>query len=116
MVYTFPGTVILITRPIVEQVRDNIALGDPCSSGDDSAVRLAARLGGAEAFVDQLDDGFDTYIDPPEGVSISWGPPEGSKTAFGTVFDVCAVRAHADIKAWTSSSKLSGGQMQRLAV
>ena len=98
-----------------EQVRDNIALGDPCNSADDSAIRLAARLGGAEAFIDQLEDGFDTYIDPLD-VGYSTGPEEGYTTASGVVFDDCAVRAAAGMKTWVGSSNVSGGQMQRLAV
>ena len=85
-------------------------------AGDDDHVRLAARLGGAEAFIEKLDGGFDTLLDRND-IEVVSGPSEGSKTALGAVFDGTAVRAAAGIKASTSSTKpLSGGQMQRLAV
>ncbi|PIL33930.1 ATP-binding cassette transporter [Ganoderma sinense ZZ0214-1] len=46
-------------------IRDNIAIGDPSAAGDDDHVRLAARLGGAESFIEKLPDGFNTYLDRP---------------------------------------------------
>ncbi|KAI0757786.1 P-loop containing nucleoside triphosphate hydrolase protein [Daedaleopsis nitida] len=95
-------------------IRDNIALGEPSGRGDETHVRLAARLGGAESFVEKLSDGFDTYLERPDTDYIS-GPPEGSKTTLGNTFDVCAVKDAAGIKS-TTTSELSGGQMQRLAV
>ncbi|TBU55005.1 HlyB/MsbA family ABC transporter [Dichomitus squalens] len=96
-------------------IRDNIALGDPSKADDAEHVRLAARLGGAERFVEKLPDGFDTYLLRPAPDYVS-GPPEGNKTLSGKPFDVCAVRAAAGIKASITPSELSGGQMQRLAV
>ena len=41
-------------------VADNIRLGD--AHADDAAVRAAARLAGADAFVDALPDGYETRV------------------------------------------------------
>ena len=98
----------------MRKIRDNIALGDPTGSGDDSHVRQAARLGGAESFIEKLPEGFDTYLDRPP-VDNSGGPSEGSQSLLGKPFDVVPVRDCAGMKT-TSKSELSGGQMQRLAV
>ncbi|RPD56250.1 HlyB/MsbA family ABC transporter [Lentinus tigrinus ALCF2SS1-7] len=95
-------------------IRDNIALGDPTGSGDDSHVRQAARLGGAESFIEKLSDGFETYLERP-ALEYSGGPTEGSKSLSGKPFDVTAVRDCAGMKT-TTKTELSGGQMQRLAV
>ncbi|RPD56246.1 P-loop containing nucleoside triphosphate hydrolase protein [Lentinus tigrinus ALCF2SS1-7] len=95
-------------------IRDNIALGDPTGSGDESHVRQAARLGGAESFIEKLSDGFETYLEPP-AVEYCIGPTEGSKSLSGKPFDVTAVRDCAGMKT-TTKTELSGGQMQRLAV
>ncbi|RPD56236.1 HlyB/MsbA family ABC transporter [Lentinus tigrinus ALCF2SS1-7] len=95
-------------------IRDNIALGDPTGGKDEERVREAARLGGAESLIDKLPDGLDTFLERPS-VDQLYGPPEGSKTVLGKPFDICAVRDAAGIKA-SSTSELSGGQMQRLAV
>ena len=101
-------------RLALSQIRDNIALGDPAKAHDDEHVRLAARLGGAERFVETLPDGFDTYLLRPAPDHVS-GPPEGNKTVLGRPFDVCAVRAAAGVKT-SKTAELSGGEMQRLAV
>ncbi|TFK85027.1 HlyB/MsbA family ABC transporter [Polyporus arcularius HHB13444] len=95
-------------------IRDNIALGDPTGNKDEERVRLAARLGGAESLIDKLPDGLDTFLERPS-VDHLYGPREGSKTVLGKPFDICAVRDAAGINA-SSTSELSGGQMQRLAV
>ncbi|KAI0716185.1 P-loop containing nucleoside triphosphate hydrolase protein [Cerioporus squamosus] len=96
------------------QIRDNIALGDPSGRGDDSHVWQAARLGGAESFIEKLSDGLETYLEPPS-LEYSGGPQEGSKSLLGKPFDLSAVRDVAGVKT-TTKSELSGGQMQRLAV
>ncbi|KAI0644257.1 P-loop containing nucleoside triphosphate hydrolase protein [Trametes meyenii] len=95
-------------------IRDNIALGDPTTTGDDDHVRLAARLGGAEEFVDKLPEGFDTYLDRPVRDYYA-GLPEGTTTLFGRKVDYNAVRDAGSMKS-SGTSVLSGGQMQRLAV
>ncbi|RPD54069.1 HlyB/MsbA family ABC transporter [Lentinus tigrinus ALCF2SS1-6] len=95
-------------------VRDNIALGDLSGCGDDEHVRLAARLSGAEPFINTLPDGLDTYFKRP--MVDQWGgPPDGFKTRLGNPFDSCLVREAAGIRTSTTF-ELSGGQMQRLAV
>ncbi|RPD78581.1 HlyB/MsbA family ABC transporter [Lentinus tigrinus ALCF2SS1-7] len=95
-------------------VRDNIALGDLSGCGDDEHVRLAARLSGAEPFINTLPDGLDTYF--KRRMVDQWGgPPEGFKTRLGNPFDSCLVREAAGIRTSTTF-ELSGGQMQRLAV
>ncbi|TFK83989.1 P-loop containing nucleoside triphosphate hydrolase protein [Polyporus arcularius HHB13444] len=95
-------------------IRDNIALGDPTGTGDDSHVRQAARLGGAESFIAKMPDGYETYLERPS-LEHSSGPQEGSKSLLGKPFDVTAVRDVAGMQS-TVKSELSGGQMQRLAV
>ncbi|KAF9242363.1 P-loop containing nucleoside triphosphate hydrolase protein [Melanogaster broomeanus] len=79
-------------------VRENIALGDPNLAQDEDKVREAARLGGAEDFVDQL---------PKDSIRTT--------TLFGRHVDYSHVRGAGGMRA-TNSSTLSGGQMQRLAV
>ncbi|OBZ79057.1 hypothetical protein A0H81_00110 [Grifola frondosa] len=46
-------------------IRDNIALGDPSNFRDDERVHKAAKLGGAEEFIERLSEGFDTYLERP---------------------------------------------------
>lgn len=95
-------------------IRDNIALGDPSHADDEDRIRLAARLGGSEGFIERLPEGLDTYLDRPVR-DYYGGLPEGTKTLFGRPVDYSAVR----FAAGTTSSRtmgLSGGQMQRLAV
>ena len=96
------------------QIRDNIAIGDPSAAEDDEHIRLAARLGGAESFIDKLPDGFNTYLDRPVRDYYA-GLPEGTKTLFGRNVDYSAVRDAGGMKA-SGVSSLSGGQLQRLAV
>ncbi|CDO69837.1 hypothetical protein BN946_scf184803.g35 [Trametes cinnabarina] len=95
-------------------IRDNIALGDPAHFWDDEHVRRAARLGGAEEFIDRLPEGFDTYLERPVSDYFS-GMPEGTKTLFGRPIDYSGVRGAGRMSAHSGPS-LSGGQMQRLAV
>jgi ATP-binding cassette, subfamily C, bacterial CydD len=57
--YLFAGT-----------VADNIALGDPGATP--AAIRRAARLAGAEEFIDALPGGFDTTL-PERAVTLSAG-------------------------------------------
>ncbi|THG96057.1 hypothetical protein EW026_g5703 [Hermanssonia centrifuga] len=95
-------------------VRDNIALGDPSHSKDEDRIRLAARLGGSEEFIEKLPDGFNTYLERPVTDYYS-GLPEGTKSLFGRPVDYQSVRKAGGM-ASSASSTLSGGQMQRLAV
>ncbi|KAI5989752.1 P-loop containing nucleoside triphosphate hydrolase protein [Pisolithus albus] len=94
-------------------IKDNIALGNPDIAYDDEKVREAARLGGAEGFIDKLPDGFHTYLDRPVRDYYS-ALPEGTTTLFGRQVDYSKVRGAGRMH--TSETSLSGGQMQRLAV
>ena len=96
------------------QIRDNIAIGDPSAADNDEHVRLAARLGGAEDFIEKLPDGFDTYLDRPVR-DLYAGMPEGTTTLFGRKVDYSALRLAGGMKP-SETCALSGGQMQRLAV
>jgi len=105
------------THPLISlfhQVGDNIALGSPQCAHDSDKVREAARLGGAESFVDRLPEGFDTYLDRPVRDYYS-GIPDGAKSLFGRPVNFGAVgQAMGGVR--SDSVYLSGGQMQRLAV
>lgn len=89
-------------------------MGDPECTHDRDKVLEAARLGGAEEFINRLPDGFDTYLDRPVHDYYS-GIPEGTKTLFGRPVDYSRIRGIAGMQS-TSTTSLSGGQMQRLAV
>ncbi|KAI0770942.1 P-loop containing nucleoside triphosphate hydrolase protein [Trametes elegans] len=95
-------------------IRDNIAIGDPSAAENEEHVQRAAALGGADAFIDKLPDGLDTYLDRPVRDHYA-GLPEGTATLFGRKVDYSAVRGAGGMKA-TAASALSGGQLQRLAV
>ncbi|RPD56235.1 P-loop containing nucleoside triphosphate hydrolase protein [Lentinus tigrinus ALCF2SS1-7] len=95
-------------------IRDNIAMGDPATAHDDDRVRLAARLAGAESFVDKLPDGFNTYLEPPVSTEYS-SIPEGQTFFTGRKVNYNGLREAAGVKS-TEAAALSGGQMQRLAV
>lgn len=45
-------------------IGENIGLGSPNDVSDVSEVRCAAELGGALGFVEKLEDGFDTTLQP----------------------------------------------------
>jgi ABC-type multidrug transport system fused ATPase/permease subunit len=96
------------------QISDNIALGNPALARDADKVREAARLGGAEAFIDKLPEGFNTYLDRPVRDYYS-DLPEGTTTLFGRPVDFSHVRHTGGLRS-SQTSGLSGGQMQRLAV
>ncbi|KAG1725553.1 P-loop containing nucleoside triphosphate hydrolase protein [Suillus paluster] len=95
-------------------INENIALGNPALAHDYDKVREAARLGGAEHFIDELPDGFDTYLDRPVKDYYS-GLPEGTTMLFGRPVDYSRVRGAGGLRV-SEASSLSGGQMQRLAV
>ncbi|KAH9855737.1 P-loop containing nucleoside triphosphate hydrolase protein [Lenzites betulinus] len=95
-------------------IRDNIAIGDPSAAANDEHVQRAARLGGAEAFIEKLPEKYDTYLDRPVRDYYT-GLREGTTTLFGRKVDYRAIRGASGMKA-NDTSSLSGGQMQRLAV
>ena len=89
-------------------------MGDPDFAHDEDKILEAAKLGGADEFIERLPEGFDTYLDRPVRDHYS-GIPEGTKTLFGRPVDFTRVRGIANMRS-TNSTSLSGGQMQRLAV
>jgi len=95
-------------------IGDNIGLGDPKNAANQEKFQEAARLGGAAEFISRLPEGFDTYIDRPVQDFYS-SMPEGTTTLFGRPIDYSRVRGVGDIDTF-STTTLSGGQMQRLAV
>ncbi|KAF9229816.1 P-loop containing nucleoside triphosphate hydrolase protein, partial [Gyrodon lividus] len=95
-------------------IKENISLGNPDLAQAEDKIREAARLGGAEEFIDRLPEGFDTYLDRPVHDYYS-SLPEGTTTLFGRQVDYSRVRGVGGMRT-TDSSTLSGGQMQRLAV
>jgi hypothetical protein len=97
-----------------KQVKDNIALGDPRNAHDDARIREAARLGGAEEFIDKMNEGFDTYLKRP--VQDVWSIPSNAKTRSGLKIDRDLLREAIGRVGNEDTVKLSGGQMQRLAV
>ncbi|KAG2042610.1 P-loop containing nucleoside triphosphate hydrolase protein [Suillus americanus] len=97
-------------------MRENIGLGNPALAHDDDKVREAARLGGAEDFIDELPDGFDTYLTQPVNDFHGY-LPEGTTTLFGHPVDSSPQNFIIDVH--TSSApnlQISRGQVQRLAI
>ena len=109
-----PSLADVLTILLCCQIRDNIALGDPATAHDDDRVRLAARLAGAEDFVDKLPEGFNTYLESPVSTEYS-STPEGQTLFTGRKVEYDTLRKAAGVKS-AETSALSGGQMQRLAV
>ena len=54
-----------IPSPTQSQIKDNIGIGNFAHASDLEIFREAARLGGAEDFIERLPDGFDTYFERP---------------------------------------------------
>lgn len=96
------------------QIKDNIGLGDPENVKDDEKIREAARLGGAEEFIERLPDGFDTYLERPVKDYYS-ALPEGTTSLFGRPVDYGSIR-HIGGMGFSNTKTLSGGQMQRIAL
>ncbi|KAG1722507.1 P-loop containing nucleoside triphosphate hydrolase protein [Suillus lakei] len=92
-------------------IRENIGLGNPDLANDNHKIREAARLAGAEEFIDELPEGFNTYVKRPVRDSY----PDFCTTSSGEPFDFSLVRSVGGFRVPEDLS-LSGGQMQRLAV
>jgi ABC-type multidrug transport system fused ATPase/permease subunit len=97
-------------------MRENIGLGNPALEYDDDKVREAARLGGAEDFIDELPDGFNTCLDYP--VNYFYGDlPEGTTTLFGRPVDPSTLNSVDDVHISRDLGlQISRGQVQRLAI
>jgi ATP-binding cassette, subfamily B, bacterial len=78
------GIVFEDTFLFSDTVRENIAFADPKASQDQ--VRRAARLSGAEAFIDALPDGYDTVIGE-HGFSLSGGQRQRIAIARAVIAD-----------------------------
>jgi ABC-type multidrug transport system fused ATPase/permease subunit len=81
---------------------------------DEGKVREAARLGGAEEFIERLPNGFDTYLERPVKDYYS-GLPEGTTSLFGRPVDYGSIRNMGGMDS-SNNKTLSGGQMQRIAL
>ncbi|KAG1874098.1 P-loop containing nucleoside triphosphate hydrolase protein [Suillus tomentosus] len=89
-------------------IRENIGLGNPGLAQDDDKIREAAKMGGARDFIEELPDGFDTYISRP----VNEYYLDRSESAA-----IDYTRVHTTRRFRTSIfSDISGGQKQRLAV
>lgn len=97
-----------------QQVKVNIGLGDPKHVHDEARIREAARLGGAEEFIEKMNEGFNTYIERP--IQDYWSIPSNVKTKSGKKLDQDLFREAIGRVGNEDYVKLSGGQMQRLAV
>ncbi|KAG2030068.1 P-loop containing nucleoside triphosphate hydrolase protein [Suillus americanus] len=95
-------------------IRENIGLGNPSLAQDDDKIREAAKMGGARDFIEELPDGFNTYIDRPVQDHYA-GLPEGVAVPDDWPVDYSSVRNMGGLRTSTVSG-LSGGQNQRLAV
>lgn len=80
---------------------------------DPDKIREAARLGGAEEFVDKLPERFGTYLERPVKDHYS-ALPEGTNSLFGRPINYKPMRQMGGMS--TSSKALSGGEMQRIAL
>ncbi|KAG2132773.1 P-loop containing nucleoside triphosphate hydrolase protein [Suillus clintonianus] len=97
-------------------MRENIGLGNPALAHDGNKVREAARLGGAEDFIDELPEGFDTYSQ--RFTMDYYGDlPEGTTTLFGQPVDFSdCCRIDDAHQSGYLEFRLSRGQEQRLAI
>lgn len=98
-----------ISELVVTQIKDNIALGNPEHVTDFKLINEAARLGGADAVVERLPEGWETYLSRPDSVHdvirVQHNDPDG---AIG--------RALRELTGTQPPQGLSGGQQQRIAV
>jgi ATP-binding cassette, subfamily B, bacterial len=78
------GIVFEDTFLFSDSVRENIAFANPEATQDD--VRRAARLSGAEAFIDALPDGYETLIGE-HGFSLSGGQRQRIAIARAVIAD-----------------------------
>ncbi|PPQ70892.1 hypothetical protein CVT24_000560 [Panaeolus cyanescens] len=97
-------------------VKDNIAFGDPYHDADFSKIEQAAKLGGADAFIEKLPEKYEEYLQRPGTAQDQYSSlPEGTTTLFGRPVDLAGVRS-AFRGGSTTTRGLSGGQQQRIAL
>jgi ABC-type multidrug transport system fused ATPase/permease subunit len=96
----------------LQQIKENIGMGDPKNAMDEDRIRQAAALGGSIDFIEELPEGFDTILSRPV-TDIYMGLPEGTTSLFGRKINYGGLKSRIG---HTQEFKLSGGQMQRVAV
>ncbi|KAF7306320.1 ABC transporter related protein [Mycena indigotica] len=105
-------------------IKDNIALGDPAAFAElstpgpktdhlKSRIHEAAQLGGADGFIEKMDEKYDTFLERPIEDLYST-LPSGTKTLFGRSVEYRGLRSAGNMN--THAMGLSGGQMQRIAL
>ncbi|KAJ7051170.1 P-loop containing nucleoside triphosphate hydrolase protein [Mycena amicta] len=105
-------------------IKDNIALGNPAAFAALSSpgqqhenierrIQEAARLGGADAFIERLDEKYESFLERPVEDMYS-ALPQGTKTLFGRSVEYHGLRSAGNMN--THAMGLSGGQMQRIAL
>ncbi|KAI0288520.1 HlyB/MsbA family ABC transporter [Russula brevipes] len=92
-------------------IRENIAIGDPTLVDDDAAIERAVHLGGASDLIARLPNGLDTYLERPVR-DLYQGLPDRTAILGGKI-DNEHLRS---VLGTPADEKLSGGEMQRLAV
>ena len=68
-------------------ISESIALGDPDEITDDYRVQEAARLGGADRFIERLPDKWSTNLRPVPTVASSGGNIQGALLQYMRDFD-----------------------------
>jgi len=91
-------------------------MGDPAHAHDEDRIRQAAELGGATDVIQELPDGFDTFLDKPVRDYYSGVP---TRRRMGSIALSSGSTDFSKIKRKVGKNhkiELSGGQMQKLAV
>ncbi|KAG2034306.1 P-loop containing nucleoside triphosphate hydrolase protein [Suillus americanus] len=88
-------------------ISENIGLGNPALAHDYDKVREAARLGGAEHFIDELPDRFNMYLNCPVKYYYA-GLPEGPMMLCGRSTGYSHVRGVDGLRT-SEALSLSGG-------
>lgn len=90
-------------------------MGDPDHAHDEEQIRQAAQLAGAADVIDNLPDGYGTFLHRPVRDYYS-GLTERKRgqTMFGRPVDTSRLRRK--ISKTNDRIELSGGQMQKLAL
>jgi ABC-type multidrug transport system fused ATPase/permease subunit len=97
----------------VNQIRENIALGNPTFAHDTELIERAAELGGCVDIINRFPEKLDAFLQMPVHNCFS-RMPVGTSSVFGTKnihrFNNRFAQAFQD------SQALSGGEQQRLAL
>ncbi|TFK24290.1 HlyB/MsbA family ABC transporter [Coprinopsis marcescibilis] len=97
---------------------ENIGYGDPSHATEMERIREAARLGGADDFIQKLPDGYNSYLERP--VSDIYSNLPGMSKMVGKAINHSKLRKAGGKKVGRGLAEgknaLSGGQMQRVAL